>query len=121
MPEPGRVITSLYFGCFYSTGHGFHLPSGDSATYKSRPPTPWGYGVESLPPDTDRRQGAAALHHMEGWTALAVHDYTVDDRPGSKSVFCFDGDLDFAEALDEAMLHFPKILSRVGKVYEATK
>lgn len=111
------VEGGIYFGCWDREGHGFHLPNGRSATYRrSEDVVPWGYNVERLPPKSIERQGAAALHHKDGWTALAVHDYSVDRRPGSKSVFCFPVVLTFEEALYEAGRTFSEIIARVGQI-----
>jgi hypothetical protein len=107
---------AFYFGCLHGVGHGFYLPDGSSATYKKGPPTPWGYDVESLPPKSSGQQGAAAVHHKDGWTALAVHDYTVDSRPGSKSVFCFAADLALDELLFSVGEFFDAIQQRVGEI-----
>jgi hypothetical protein len=116
-PTSGESVP-LYFGCYYNEpGHGFHHRNGMAATYKAPAPTPWGYGVESLAPE--RGQGQAALHHKAGWTALAVDDFTVDDRPGSKSVFCFPEVLGFDDALSAAREHFPSIVERIGRVVDS--
>lgn len=104
----------LYFGCWRDLGHNFHTADGRSAVYRSGPPTPWGYGVEKLPPQASKAQGDAAVHHKDGWTALAIHDYTVDSRGNSKSVFCFPEVLGFDDAWAAAREHFPTIATRVG-------
>ena len=125
-----RGSIPLYFGCWSSVGHFFHRTDGSSADYGpmpipkpkagerfrlAGPPTPWGHGVERLPPNSNR-QGAALLHHLDGWTALAVDDYTIDNRPNSKSVFCFPAVLNLDEALAAAAEHFPKIVKRIGPI-----
>lgn len=114
--QPLTAITAqpVYFGCWGRTGHGFYEVDGRTATYKSPPPTPWGYGVENLTPKASSKQGAARLVHQDGWTALAAHDYTIDGRPGSKSVFCFPELLGADEAVATAAEHFPQVVKRVG-------
>lgn len=118
MSEP----QAIYFGCWATEGHFFCDPQGRSVRHADKV-VPWGYGVESLPPKADTRQGKAALHHRDGWTALAAHDYTVDNRGGSKSVFCFPADLDLDEVLFSIGKFFPHIAARVGDfdVIEVTK
>ncbi len=129
-PDDDRGSIPLYFGCWDQVGHGFHRVNGLNANrgpqpvprpkvgevfHLAGPPTPWGLEVERLPPDS-RRQGAAMLHHRDGWTALAVDDYTVDSRPGSKSVFCFPSILSPEEAIEAAVEHFPRLAKRVGPI-----
>lgn len=115
-PVPGGAV---YFGCWSSVGHFYVKPNGRSvrnARGDATDITPWGYGVEKLTPEDNRAQGAGALHHKSGWTALAVNDYTVDSRGNSKSVFCFRQLLDFDAALSEAEHVFPSIVKRVGTI-----
>lgn len=120
--ETARTVP-LYFGCWDGVGHGFHYTSGRSADYRSpdgrlafdKPPTPWGYGVERLSPHGSE-QGVGLLHHKDGWTALAVDDFTVDSRGNSKSVFCEPAILTWEEAIAAAREHFPRIAQRVGSM-----
>jgi hypothetical protein len=105
---------AFYFGCWRQAGHYFWSPGMVDRHCIPGPPTPWGYGVESLTPTTTNQQGAAALHHRAGWTALAVHDYTVDRRGNSKSVFCFKGELTFEQAVGKAHQLFPGVMARLA-------
>lgn len=66
-----------------------------------------------LTPRSTTRHGAAAVHHRDGWTALACHDYSVDSRGASNAVFLFDADLSADRALDEARQHFPQVVKRI--------
>lgn len=59
------------------------------------------------------QQGKAAIHHKDGWTALAIHDFTVDSRPNSNSVFLFKDALDFQGIVLAAREAFPKIMRRI--------
>jgi hypothetical protein len=68
---------------------------------------------------TDTKQGNAVVLYLNGWTALLVHDRTVDDRPNSKSAFLFPAELDFDAALAEAERLFPFIVKRVGPITSA--
>lgn len=120
--KPG-VVEPVYFGCWGGTGHFFRGVGGKEVQYERarggqeavhrKEPTPWGYGVERLAPHT-MVQGAAALHHKDGWTALAIDDFTVDSRGNSKSVFCFPEILDYDQASAKAVELFPQIAKRLG-------
>jgi len=72
-----------------------------------------------LTPRRDRGQGAAALHYRGDWTALAIHDYTVDHRGGSHSTFVMPGALSFEAMLAAAHHHFPSVVDRIGGIYLA--
>jgi len=134
MPDPPmsneRVGEAYYFGCWKRAGHFFFLPHMRAAPVfewdQWFAPTPWGSKVDGhlTPGKRDHGgrlaalnrgdQGAAALHHKDGWTALAVHDFTVDSRGGSNSVFFFNDTLDFDEAVAAATGHFPEVVARIG-------
>lgn len=127
--EPA-LVAPVYFGCWNSTGHGFHLADGTDPGYERgrggadsihrQEPSPWGphCTVEKLAPHT-MVQGTAALHHKDGWTALAIDDFTIDHRGNSKSVFCFPEILDFEQASAKARELFPHITQRLGEWFLA--
>lgn len=95
-----------YFGCDGQAGHYMHTPDmrTDSAFMRSNP---WGYGIDD---------GFKGLQHKDGWTALAMTDYTVDSRPGSNSVFLAEGEFDAKQMAELAVLHFPSIVKRIGRI-----
>jgi hypothetical protein len=106
-------VEPLYFGCWRQIGHGFHRVGGEHVFGKH---TPWGYGVEDLTPKTCSCQGQSALWQKGGWTALAVHDYTVDHRGNSKSVFCFPELIATIDAAwQRARETFPEIVARLDR------
>jgi hypothetical protein len=119
----------FYFGCVRESGHyfwnpDFSRPKGDGLNPSENlggAVSPWGYDIDAgeiMP--SHLPQGATRLHRKAGWTALAVADYTVDRRPGSKSVFLFDApDLDEAGAWRLAEEHFPTIMQRLRSVVPA--
>lgn len=108
---------ALFFGCWQRAGHYHWSTEGRWAKSDERTLTPWGLSVDGkLTPKATRAQGDAALHYKDGWTAVAIHDYTVDKRPGSNSVFLFPAELDFDQALATATEHFPTIVARIGLV-----
>jgi hypothetical protein len=121
MPEsqtqPHHFDTAYYFGCWREVGHYWWRPGPSQISwreYEQGCPTdqPWGHLDGKLTPPS-HRQSEAALHHREGWTALAVHDYTVDSRPGSNIAFLFDATLDFDRAVKAARAEFPQVVERV--------
>jgi len=117
-------VNAYYFGCWQQSGHFLRTPDGDGGCHWRHADSllrdgvvPWGYKIDgTLTPKTTTKQGAAALHHLDGWTALACHDYTVDSRGNSNSAFVFDAVLDFDQALTAAREHFPKVVERVGPI-----
>lgn len=70
----------------------------------------------TLAPRPSRRaeapQGHAALHHKDGWTALAFWDRTGDRRGNSNSVFLFDAHLTFEQAVQLAEERWPELFAR---------
>lgn len=60
-----------------------------------------------LTPKGNNKEGAAKLHHVDNGTILAFHDYTVDSRPGSNSMFWFPGNYTFEEMLQLIKVDFP--------------
>lgn len=112
-------MKALYFGCRYTTGHGFYLPDGSRPRTERSDATdicPWGYHVDSqdfVKSVQDVPEGAAVVHHKDGWSALAFPDRSIDSRGGSISVFMFDmPGLDFDQLLYQARFHFPGIFTR---------
>jgi hypothetical protein len=92
-------VKVFYFGCWDAIGHFLWTPSGVSVPLST---TPWGNAVDTglCPGKRDRRgevacenqrEGEAALHHLDGWTALAFWDRSVDTRHGSNSAFLAEG------------------------------
>lgn len=119
-PVPDLLKRTFYFGCWGRVGHSLHTPDGKSLSYSHRLPpdqTPWDDVLDGgLPPRPGRHMeapnGHAALHHKDGWTALAFWDNSVDTRGGSHSTFLFEGIYDFDAALALARQQFPTIFAR---------
>jgi hypothetical protein len=111
---------AYYFGCWRDVGHYFFGPHMARLGRDERAESivPWGYGVEKLANKWSRRhidpetEGLALLHHLDGWTALAFPDFSVDSRGGSKSVFVFEAILDYDAALARARELFPEVFER---------
>lgn len=107
---------AIHFGCWYQSGHFFHDTEGRSLGLSASDlRLPWEFVDGRLTPRSGG-QGRAALHRKGGWTALAVHDFTVDSRPGSNTVFFFHAELDPDEALFSVIEHFPSIERRIGEI-----
>lgn len=124
-------MNAYYFGCYSSVhgGHGFHRPGGKSIRATDDGPVrswacgigPWDQVDGTLAPVVGERrgyrkiecpQGVAALHHKDGWTALAFWDRTGDHRGNSHSNFFFDEILDFDAAVAAARVAFPELFER---------
>jgi hypothetical protein len=99
----------FYFGCIGDVGHFVWNIHGQRVANTS----PWGDEVDGgLCPAGKQVEGAASLHHEDGWTALAFWDRSVDSRPGSNSVFLIEGEYDFESAVEVAREAFPQIWQR---------
>lgn len=122
----------VHFGCWpgHGAGHFFHDTTGKTlGLYANEVGLPWEQVDGRLTPGRrDSRgqhtyeamsqpmQGRAALHHLDGWTALAIHDFTIDSRPGSNTVLFFHALLDKEQALAAAHEHFPIVMRCIGQV-----
>lgn len=111
----------LYFGCDGQPGHYLWNPGMSDAGFYSQgrgwPHVPWERidGVLA-PQNVGQRHGASALHHLDGWTAWAFWDRTVDTRPGCNSIFFAEGTHDEAKMRELAQEHFPEIWARVKEI-----
>jgi len=61
-------------------------------------------------------QGLAALHHKDGWTALAMWDRTGDSRANSCSVILCDEEKMFQEMASLFVEHFATVATRIGSI-----
>ncbi len=106
-----------YFGCLGDKGH-YYFKSGSDRYCDPPEEFPWpGYeGDGGLQPHPGYKQGAAKLHHKDGWTALAWWDMTVDTRPASCSVLFVDAELDLGDMLLALLEHFPSVHKRQGDI-----
>jgi hypothetical protein len=94
-----------YFGCIGEAGHYMHTPNEASHDWDFMEKNPWGLGLDD---------GFKGLRHKDGWTALAMTDYTVDSRPGSNSVFLAEGTFSQEEMNALAHQYFPSVAKRIG-------
>jgi hypothetical protein len=104
-----------YFGPWERAGHYFFSPRGRSATFSERERIPWNdCDIDGkLQPLNTRQQGAALLHHRDGWTALSFWDSSVDTRPGCNSTYLARGTWSFDEMATIAKQHFAWRWSRM--------
>jgi hypothetical protein len=115
----GKPQTVVYFGCRGSVGHYLWLPNGrqpdrDDPIFGSNAAGPFRRLDGTLTPRETTKQSTAAIHHRDGWTALGIHDYTVDSRGNSNSVFVMDSDLSFERAHAHASEAFPDVMKRIA-------
>lgn len=98
-----KEVRAYYFGCVNGPGHYMHKPDLGHDWHFLRA-NPWGINIDD---------GFKGLRYMDGWTALAIRDYSVDSRPGSNSVFLAEGDYTAAQMAEIAKQQFPSIAKRV--------
>jgi hypothetical protein len=116
----------LFFGCWGEIGHYLHNEDGRTVWHPETIGLPWTKIDGNLPPghrdprsygdvSTDEQvEGWAALHHKDGWTALAWWDRSVDKRHGSNAaIFVKSGyRLELAEMLAIGARVFPRVFAR---------
>lgn len=114
--EPLEPVEAYYFGCDRGAGHFLHDIHMASVRFSTMHcVTPWPKIDGALcPMGTSSPQNAVALHHKDGWTALAFGDYSVDKRPGSNVAFFFKiPEMSYAEGLERARQTWPRIMKRL--------
>lgn len=119
-------MNAFYFGTYRQPGHELWAPGTFDPVrvpyYRagSKPPPfvvasrriPWGKTPDGTLNPKREIEGEALLHHKDGWTAIAFANRTDDTRPGSNSVFIFEGELTFDGAIEAARKHFPQVVER---------
>ena len=105
-----------YFGCWGSEcGHYLKDKFGKRIDFEK---TPWINKIDGvLCPKKNIGAGAAKINYRSFvggrvWTALAFWDYSVDERPGSNSIFIFQGKFNFKDMIKIAKDNFPDIFRR---------
>lgn len=124
------TIDAVFWGAWgVGSGHSFHAAvrhhhndrprDAIPEAWRASPEKLWPklYGEDSIGrPSVDRElaepQGVAAIHHLDGWTAVAFYDRTFDRRYNCGSVFFLRGDLIFPAALAAARAAFPALFQR---------
>ena len=102
--------TMLYFGPWAEPGHFLFREGGQYFRGKLPLGFPWdpwsstsGIDGQLQPPSGEQEEGAALLHHKDGWTALSFWDRSVDKRGGCNSTYFAEGTFTF-----EQMVHMAK-------------
>lgn len=105
--------TVYYFGCWDRAGHAFHAPGNRFLGRDEEKALPFTAAqLDTLMCPKPERVGAAALHHVRGWTVLAWWDRSVDTRPGSNSAIFTCGEHDFGSMLRLLNDRFPTVAAR---------
>lgn len=108
-------------------GHHLHGPLGEWISDREERSVPWiereplcpnwhivnRYGA-GVPLEQVQPEGAAALHHKGGWTALAFWDRSCDQRGNCASVFFAEGTYQPDQMLALCQLKYPHIWRRFG-------
>lgn len=114
-----------FFGCWGAVGHHLWVPRHAFASLTEEERIPWAlhtldsglchgkrdkYGntVDS----SEEREGRAALHHKDGWTALSWWDRSVDNRYGCNASVIAKGTFTVKEMLALGREHFPSVFQR---------
>lgn len=63
-------------------------------------------------PRHDRRQGAAALNEIDGYTILSWHDYSIDGRPNCNANLIAEGSHNFAAMVQILERYVPTVATR---------
>ena len=115
------LIDRFYFGVdTRQAGHYWWLPGARENQLRCGfdYPPPWGATVDGrLQPHgrLENEQGPCALHHKDGWTAIAWWDRSgPDKRPGCCSVYAQRGEHDFDAMVAAFRASFPWAAQRMG-------
>lgn len=99
----------FYFGAIGYAGH-YLWKNALRPDYSRTIEHPWEYEIDGgLPPQDNKsgKEGAALLHHKDGWTAISFWDRSVDRRGGSHSTYIINKILSFKEMVALAQMRFP--------------
>lgn len=123
---------TMYYGIWgRGGGHQFHRSIHERAFFyddltNRQPeleiPKPWRSSPSRLVPrflpdlmgpiSEAEPEGLAVVHHLDGWTAFAFWDRSMDGRGNCVSVFFLRGTFNFDESLAQARAAFPSIFDR---------
>lgn len=116
---------AYYYGCHRGVGHYLFTTALNDRSLNLPDHVPWSAVDGVLQPGCKKREGSrihttpmnnvdghAALHHKDGWTALAFWDRSVDARPNSTSTFMIKGTHDFETMKQICAAAFPAVWSR---------
>ncbi len=117
------MIRMFYFGPWSRAGHYFFDERGYSIREDLTPGFPFGHsdgkvfvdcrlqpgcipGKDQYQRSRPEKEGEAAIHHIQGWTALCIWDRCVDGRGACNSNYFAEGDFTFDEMVQMASTRF---------------
>lgn len=123
-------VECFYFGWREGGGHFLHDVRGHTV-WDGRPGwiIPWQHvdGTLLRPPGAKhwenpmpQVEGAAQLHHKDGWTAVAFWDRSGDQRHASNTAFFVKGLWGFEQVMEVARLRFPAVMRRIDAKFTVT-
>jgi len=107
-----------YYGCNDNSGHYLWDENGDRINWKlSLTLHPFGNHIDGgFTPIAINgfytKEGVVRFTQQSGWSIVNFWDNSIDDRPGSHSLFLTNKICSAAEILSEAKTKFPWIFSR---------
>lgn len=106
-------VRAFYFGTYQRPGHYMWDENWRDVGHPrvDETPGPWGWPDGKLHPRA--ADGIAAIHHKDGWTAVAFMNRAWDSRPSCNSAFLFDAELTFDEAMVLARKKFGHVLDQL--------
>jgi hypothetical protein len=107
----------LYFGWTYPAGHHLNRPRSRMGVSRRFDEQPWGTKIDTglcPAPEPKKINGHIAVHHKDGWTAVAFWDRSGDIRPGSCTVFLTGADVSASQLLALARRQWPHVFERNG-------
>lgn len=117
MTQPVEIY---FFGCRNEEGGHYLFDPHMRTRWEKIEALPWGWTIDGgLAPGGGVRigrrpeiEGHAALHHKDGWTALAWWDRSVDKRGACNAGLYANGTFTAEEMLVLGREHFPQIMAR---------
>jgi hypothetical protein len=124
VPADIETIEAYYFGCWERSGHFWH---SNKYTRERDIEARVGPGIADridsgfcpgkIPGEAYSRsrvefEGEASLHHVDGWTILALWDRSIDHRGGCNSNFVVRGTHTYAVMCAIAEAQFPSVWHR---------
>lgn len=125
LPPEIETVELYFFGCWEQPGHYWLNPRNRWANedvIMRRVPAVLHRGkidagfcpgyVGPYKRDRQEVEGAAALHHIDGWTVLAWWDRSIDGRGGCNSALVALGLWNFAAMLEIGRAQVPRVIER---------
>ncbi len=103
-----KLEDAYYFGCIKQHGHYLWNKNEGSVS-------PYNFPIKKLDGGflpKNSAEGVVYLTSLAEWTIINFADFSVDERPGSHSLFLLKGTLSYEEAIEKAKKAFPQIFQR---------